>query len=99
MLRQTARKSSTGGATREVTLVRRSGGASTRLRRRTHARPLEGAGETNGQKTGSGRRREGIRIWKADREKGSEAERGKKRGIKRTETGTEMRGVTGGGDK
>lgn len=97
-------KSSTGGTTREVTLVRWSGGARTRLRRRTHARALEGAGETNGQKNGSGRRREGKRIWKADREKGSEAEilkreREKKRGIKRTETGTEMRGVTGEGDK
>lgn len=98
-------KSSMGGATGEATLASRSGGASAHLRLRSaHVRAPEGAGETNAQKKGSGRRREGKRIWKAGRKKGSgpgRVRRGreKKRGIKRTETGTEMRGATGGGDK
>lgn len=105
-------KSSMGGATGEATLASRSGGASAHLRLRSahvrlrsaHVRAPEGAGETNAQKKGSGRRREGKRIWKAGRKKGSEPGRlrrgrEKKRGIKRTETGTEMRGATGGGDK
>lgn len=100
MLRQTAKKSSTGGRTGRAALVSRSGGASTHLRQRSvHVRVHEGAGENNGQRKGIIRRREGKRTLKADREKGSEPERmtrgREKRGIKRIETGTEMRGVRG----
>lgn len=104
MLRQTAMKSSTGGETGEARFVSRSGGVSTHLRQRSmHVRVHEGAGENNGQKKGNIRRREGKRTLKADSETGSEPERvtreREKRGIKRIETGTEMRGVRGGGGK
>lgn len=104
MLRQTVMRSRTGGETGEATLTSQSGGVSTHLRQGSmHVRVHEGAGENSAQKKGNITRIEGKRTLKADREKGTEPERmtreREKRGIKRIETGTEMRGVRGGGCK